>query len=491
MSQPRLSSCGFLSDTAAFNLSDLLREGPRDLSMVIDLLEFAQTAMLSEQVYVTPDALKRSDFLRDLEFVTTVDVAVAEDTHDGGLSDEKPEILVDLDERQHLIANQPAGDLALAMAHSENLRAAPIFSRLCNLPGSERRPEDQRLRSLRHVMVLAQFSRDILRFESEESRAVFLEKLAPALEAFQHYSVSLYRLGQHWGLQTLTSVLEQPLLALTTLDFPLRDTQSGNLIGEIQSRLDAAALAIPGRKEFFEEWRIPPLGIISLRDCKDAEKLCDAILLGRDRFGDLRESIRRRSLERQELLEAADFTSLAGEKALRELAALDAETMAVLQTFDERIQETHAPLARTERVFNLLDYTLAFIGGLDFGILGFVSEKLGLKQRAVLQRIPGLLRAQSEIARGDELLALEWVSRLLPDLKQVRGQKLLLNIAYGHAGDYCAANPEEQPEEFTTFSADDFSYSDREFWVELVSGAASLHDALIDGSLFGESDQAP
>ncbi|MEM9313147.1 MAG: hypothetical protein AAGA95_00855 [Pseudomonadota bacterium] len=470
-------------------MGDLLRAGPRDLSMVIDLLEFAQAAMLSERIYVSPEVFNGSDFLRALEFVRTVDLAVEEHDANVKTSDDTPAILIDVDERQHLVASQPSGDLALAMAHSEILRTAPVFHRLCHLPGIERRPEDQRLRSLRQVMILAQFSRNILRFENEDSRKVFIRELTPALQAFRHYSGSLYRLNQHWGLQTLTSTLEQPLLALTTLDFPLRDVKNGNIMAEIQARLDAAALAVPGRREFFEEWRIPPLGIISLRDCEDPEKFGDALMRGRDRYGALRESVHQRNAERQALLEAAEFESLAGEKALRELAALDAETMATLQAFDEQVQETHSPLVRTERVFNLLDYSLALIGGLDFGILGFVSEKLGLKRRAVLQRIPGLLRAQSEVARGDDLLALEWVSRLLPDTRQVRGQKLLLNIAYGHAGDYCATNPEEEPEEFRTFGDGEFSLSDREFWVQLVTEAADLHDAFIDGSLLAQSDE--
>ncbi len=456
--------------------------------MVIDLLEFAQAAMLSERVYVTPDALQCSDFLRDLDFVTTIEVAVVEDGGDGDTSSDGPPILIGVDDRERLIASEPVGDLALAMAHSENLRGAPVFNLLCHPPAGEREQEDQRLRALRHVMMLAQYSRNILPFENEESSAVFAEKLVPALQAFRNYSVSLYRLNQHWGLQTLNSVLEQPLLALTMLDFPLRDPQSGDLMREVRERLDAAALAVPGRREFFEEWRIPPLGIVSLRNCGDPESLRQALESGRDQFGDLRQSIYERNAERQALLEAADFSSPAGEKALRELAALDAETMKVLQALDERVQEKHTPIARTERVFNLLDYTLAFLGGLDFGILGFISDKLALKQRAVLQRIPGLLRAQSEVARGDDLLALEWVSRLLPDARQVRSQKLLLDIAYGHAGDYCAANPGEEPEEFTTFAIDDFSLSDREFWLNLASDADSLHTAFIDGSLLAEDE---
>jgi len=286
-------------------------------------------------------------------------------------------------------------------------------------------------------------------------------------------------------METLSSVLEQPLLALTTLDFPLRNVPGGALMAEIGERLNTAITTAPGRKEFFEQWRIPPLGIISLQDMDDPDKIQDALIRGRDRFSKLRQSIAHNNSQRQALLQAADFRSLDGEKALRDLAAMDRERAQILEVFDQRIQQKHTSFARTETVFNFLDYTLELIGGLDFGIIGFISAKLGLKQRALLQRIPGLLRAQSDISRGNDLLALEWISRIIPDARQVRSQNLMLDLAFGHAQSYSATNPGSEPEEFNTMDLGDSQLSDRIFWMTLLR-LDEFNEAFLNGSLLTE-----
>lgn len=487
MPDTNLSGSAFLTDSAAFNITDLLGSGPKDLSMVIDLLEFAQAAMLSEQIYVTPGALEFSDFLRGLDFVTTVKLA---ENNTGADSSSAPEpaaesILIDLDDQEHLIANDPLGDLLLAIVYSLKLRQAPVVNLLCNPTDTSSGEDTRRLKSLRYLMILAQFSRNILPFEDEDSKKSLSDVLVPALHDYREYSVSLYRLSQHWGMETLSSVLEQPLLALTTLDFPLRNVPGGALMAEIGERLNTAITTAPGRKEFFEQWRIPPLGIISLQDMDDPDKIQDALIRGRDRFSKLRQSIAHNNSQRQALLQAADFRSLDGEKALRDLAAMDRERAQILEVFDQRIQQKHTSFARTETVFNFLDYTLELIGGLDFGIIGFISAKLGLKQRALLQRIPGLLRAQSDISRGNDLLALEWISRIIPDARQVRSQNLMLDLAFGHAQSYSATNPGSEPEEFNTMDLGDSQLSDRIFWMTLLR-LDEFNEAFLNGSLLTE-----
>jgi hypothetical protein len=203
---------------------------------------------------------------------------------------------------------------------------------------------------------------------------------------------------------------------------------------------------LPSRKEYFEHWNIPPVGFIALSDANSLDDVPRALSEVRDKFKALREYISNIRQQRCALADAVDFNTVAGEKAHRELKELDHMLESILAEFDSKIASKRTG-NRTEMLFNVFDFVIQCTGGLGLNMLGYLVDKLGLKQRAIIQRVPGLLRSASTIINTDNMLTLEWIGKMFSNVKARKSQKLLLDWAFEHGKSYCLTNPGQQPAE--------------------------------------------
>ncbi len=466
---------GFVSDAAAKQVDEIFSSNRPTLASVYDLLEFAHLSVLSEDVLVTPAIYENARWLHELDFVHPLNLEISEGEVDKPESTDVIEINL---ENGKFVSYHPLGDLALTLLSSMKLRGLPGLSSLTNPSSRESEPNASgRLRLLPLLMMTIQMHRNILPFEDEVARATLTGKLKPVIDDYTQFSVSLDRLNQHWGIETLTSVLEQPLTTNLLVENSLSFTRAPEFEKEVKTKLRETALAVPNRREFFQKWRIPPLGLIALAKAQSLEDVPKAIVSSREKFHRLRTSISKIKLERIQYVDAVNFETVGGEQASRDLGYLDKKLKEALESFDHEVQRRRSYIDRTELLFNLFDFAIQIVGGLGVGSLEFLVKKLGLKKRAILHRIPGLFKAASVITENDSLLALEWLDRIVPQDDIRYSERILLDLAFGHASHYCQYEIDQFPEEFSTFN----ELTDRQIWLTLVRSREIL-DMWLDGA---------
>ena len=486
-------SYAVVSDIAANQIDDLYVEGGLSMPTLHDLLEFAQIAVLSNEVLVSPAAYETAHWLNTLNFVKPLEFDVKVKPSDETLPENEfePEgndqtIRIDLSEEGHLKSSHPLGELAMALMSFLAVRKAPILGNIADPIARKHYPgPDYRFRQLPTLMLLTQMALNMLSYEDDSLAATkdgLMASIKEAVVLYSQYVFSMDRLSQVWGIDTLTSTLEQPLYNNLQVKNRIQFTDDHKFLKELKKLLSTAAINIPGRQAFFEYWKMPPVGFVALADAQSLEDLPNALNRIRDKFRKLRSSISDIRYQRCKLAEAFDFNTAAGEKAFKELQELDRMLENTFKAFNEEI-DTKRSGNRTEMLFNILDYVLKCAGGLGISTLGFLVNKLGLKRRALIQRVPGLLRAASTITNADNLLTLDWINKMFPNTKARKSQNLLLNWAFEHGKNYCLTDFGKVPEEAFVMKVDEENITDRQIWLALFR-SDQVTEAFINGTFF-------
>ena len=464
----------FVTDIAINQIEGLLSPSPKSLAALIDLVEFAQAAILNEELLVTPAAYENSpslaefDFVKPVEFEVTisdVDEAPVEAQTD---ADEEETILIDLNEDGHLTSSHQVGELALAIINSMKLRNDLLFGLLAN-PGEICKDElfmQKTLQKFPVLMLALQVDRRVLEYDGEEARRDMEQQLGESISNYRAFAASMNALNQRWGMDTVLSVLEQPFAGTRMLDSSLEFAESTVSLPRLRQILGDEAMKVPGRERFFEHWQVPPLGIIALAEAKGIDEVSRVIQKARKKFAKLRTSTGELRTKRAALAERVDFSSGSGERALRELATFDNEMRAALDAMSTSLNTRRS---RTELVFSTLDFALELFGGLGVGTIGKVAGAVGLKQRAVMQRIPGLFRAESFIRAGDDALVTDVVERLVGRAPgELEGQRFILGRGLEDGSRYSHSSPAHPPEAEIAVSIESegetIDVSDRDFW---------------------------
>jgi hypothetical protein len=324
-------------------------------------------------------------------------------------------------------------------------------------------------------MVTLQAHRGLIKYKDEGAKEGLLAVLSGSIERYRVFARHIRTLENTWGMTVVSSVLEQPLMGCLAVDGSAATVENEQELKTIAERIQGAILRAPARAAFFEKWRYPPLGLMVLGDVQTLEGVPKAIAAARDRFAPLRQTVARIQVKKEAAISQADEFSAEGERAAREVSRLELELKEAYAAFDDEIQVRRDWGRRTEVVFNVMDYAIAIAEGIGFGFVGELAKVLGLKRRAILQRVPGLFRAASFVRATDEVMVTGVVDRLLrakpEDLKR---EAHLLKLALEHGQSYCDTNPGHEPAAMNVVQLKDdeggtTEVSDRLFWQLMVT----------------------
>jgi hypothetical protein len=386
-------------------------------------------------------------------------------------------VVIDSDETG-LIGQDPFAEIILAMTFAEQLQGDEVFGGMLNPEHLGAIPDPAMYFRSRFpvLMSMLQAHRSVLQFEDEESKEQVLGLMMPAIGAYEGVARHLLRLQHTWNTSVVTSVIEQPLLSAFLVDEACRPFEDGTIQRQLGEQCRAAALGALGRKRHFEQWRFPPLGLLALSEANSLEDVPAQLDRARDQFARLRRTLCELEARRAELVRrAAEFTR-EGEEANVELDKLDLEVREALEAFDEEVTDRRSRFRRTEVIFNIFGYVLDFAGGLGLGSLGTLAAALGLKRRAILQRVPGLFKAASFITGRDAAMPSEVIENLLRRNKgDFEPEAAFLEMGMAHATSYAETRYGEAPPEIDVeieCQHGKFQDSDRTLWIKLLADDA-------------------
>jgi hypothetical protein len=403
-----------VSDIAAHHAEVLYGGGTRTVAALCDLAEICQAAVLNETLAVSPVAYHGSTLLQQLDFVEDPTPRIYEippGQPEPAARTGEDSILIDVDETGELTSDCPVGRLYLTHLAGEMLQASPILGPLA-YPTQIPDGEDRGLFFLDRLptfVFLLQAKKGAAAFDSEDIRRDLMERTQPLMAPYRKYATRVQLLQESSGLQPIFSCLEEPLSDDVRMKRALDVVHTPTFFDRFRAKV-SEAIAVD-RKEFFERWTIPPLGLMVLAQAKSLDDLPEQIAGLRDTFMAVRRELVKLEADKQAALNAGGGLD---DRGYKEVVRIDQRIQKAFEAFDESLAQYRRSkeVKRSEIVFNMPKY-LASLVSLGIGTLNDLIELTNLKRRNYLSYVPGLYKTASFIRHSDEAYIADIVERLL------------------------------------------------------------------------------
>jgi hypothetical protein len=391
-----------LSDILINHIETLYHEGSTPtFAALADLCELCQAAVLNNFCYVSMGAYERSTLLKQLEFVIRLeekDFKIS-DKSDDISSDEiinrsdEESIIIGHDENNIFVGNNGSADLLISQIYSLSLYQNPVLSNLVCPEVLENIDRGKYfLQKMAQLMMVLQLKKGVLQFEEKEAETEMNQALVEPLKIYEGMISHYINCITKYNTPFIGSIVEEPLInalySRIPADIVIHSNAFNELVGKIEDQI-----AFGKKKEYFERYKLPPIGLMVLANAKKMDDLPKTINRIRDTFGKLRESII--ALESREAeLESNSFEEPRNFELIDHIKKQKNETY---EEFYKYIDESRKLYDKFDVAFESYKFIKLLFGLKLTSALEALGKELSVSSRLKMMRIPGLFRTATFI----------------------------------------------------------------------------------------------
>lgn len=415
-----------LSDILVNHIETLYHEGSTPtFAALADLCELCQAAVLNDFCYVSMGAYERSTLLKQLEFIIKLEEGDFKitDKSDDMTSDEilersdEESIIIGHDENNIFVGNNGAADLLISQIYSLSLYQNSVLSNLVSPEVLENTDRGKYfLQKMAQLMMVLQLKKGVLQFKEKEAETAINQSLAEPLKIYNDMISHNINCNTKYNTAFIGSIVEEPLINALSSKIPADIVMHSNAFKELVGKIEDQ-IAFGKKKEYFERYKLPPIGLMILAKAKNLDDLPKTINKIRDTFGELRGKII--SLENREAeLEKNSFEEPKNYELIDHITRQKNDAYG---EFYKYLEESRRFYDKVDIAFETYKFIKLLFGLKLIPALEALGKELSVSSRLKMMRIPGLFKTATFIENTHQ----QYIEHLLKKFFNAEPRKYL------------------------------------------------------------------